>query len=202
MTNPETLSENAPDLLGLIPGDYVKTHPETIDQYWLDRLNADHESLQFSKKEIRESKKSRVKLRSETQKEFQDRIEFMNAWRKESLERNKFLDQRGILKLVPEEQLLGLIDQGAIIGLADHDRILYPAYQFDPSTKRPYEVIARLIELCSQTEDVHAWEPHMFFELPLIPLEGRTPAQAIYEGDAEAGIAEIEGFIDRLSRTQ
>lgn len=83
------------------------------------------------------------------------------------------------------------IDKGRAIGLSQVKRgYRLPRWQFEPAL---WAVLPKLAEALDTTE---GWALLAFLETPLGGLNGRTPRQAIEQGEAErvVQLAEAEGF--------
>jgi hypothetical protein len=166
------------DLLGLNPEIYVTDHPLTIDDEWLARITQENGRI-FKRK----SHEGRKFLKKD--------VDIITIWRNEVMKNNRFLDQDSITALVPTDELKALITIGGIYGIPDHGRTLYPTYQFDPKTKRPYPLIGDLIKHC---EGYIPWEPQIFLELPLDTLDGKTVREVLYT-DPEFGLEALKGLM-------
>jgi hypothetical protein len=118
-------------------------------------------------------------------------------WRGESFARNQFLDQSSILKLIDEETLADLIAAGKIYGIPDHDKILYPAYQFDPVTHFPYDEIEEMIDEFGRESE---WEVHIFAEMPMISLGNKSVSELLYLNKPKATKAALQQLRDFIER--
>lgn len=65
-----------------------------------------------------------------------------------------------VRELMGDEAIEVLIDHGVLLAYRDHGDLLFPAFQFDPATGVPREVVGRINQILDAADDgwgVTAW---------------------------------------------
>lgn len=71
------------------------------------------------------------------------------------------------------------VDTTNIVGVLDHREEIYPAFQFDPSTKQPRAIVQSVNSLFLDDKDFRNWEIAMWWISPNGYLDGLTPEETL-----------------------
>jgi hypothetical protein len=72
-----------------------------------------------------------------------ERLELATEVRK-MLMSEPYFEVTKVQEMLGTEDVEGLINDGTILAYRDHGDALFPAFQFDPKTNRPFEVVSRI----------------------------------------------------------
>lgn len=175
--------------------------PPSIDAAWQDSLHQLH--FGFAMDEAHDERIAATELDAEQQiarEQFQDAIRLANTIRRRLLSADRYLTTAGVISefsstiahRMNRESILVARRWGAILAIPDHERWLYPKFQFRDGQVSPF--IARAFKRHRRLR--HGREPNPWFELDFFhgkhdSLGGKAIATCLWDNQYGQEVARI-----------
>lgn len=154
--------------------DYITSFPPEIDRKWMNSLHRTFFGVVMDDNHnLRNSEQDYDEYQLEQKQLYEESIMFSNEARKTLLEENEFFSTRGVINelgraglRLQRDEVITLRRWGALLAIPDHDRWLYPRFQFQDGNLSPFILLAHERAIERTGMDPSAWTQLTFFSVP------------------------------------